>query len=164
MQPGISDTFACKHNTNASGISSENHTFGYRFLLHVNRSPVFLMVLCSKIKTKTFNEFKVLELVKSRGFIFSLLEKQMKGYTVFSVIQNVTSVFININNICIGDELSLTAAICHRVIDIKGVKDPHINSSSCAKPYISKLLFSFVEFNSVLFLFFFLNYLKPKKR
>lgn len=44
----------CKHNTNASGISSENHIFGYRFLLHVNRSPVFLMAVYSKIKTRIF--------------------------------------------------------------------------------------------------------------
>lgn len=54
----------------------------------------------------------------------------MKSYIIYSVIQNVTSVLININKVCIGVEVSLTTAICHRIIDVKGVKDPHINSSS----------------------------------
>lgn len=67
---GTSDTFACKHRTNASGIFTENHIFWYRFLVHVNSSPVFLMVEYSKIKTRNFKEFKVLYLVKSRVSFF----------------------------------------------------------------------------------------------
>lgn len=42
----------------------------------------------------------------------------------------MTNRLININKICIGDELSLTAATTYRNIDIKDVKETHINPFS----------------------------------